>query len=124
MTPERWRRVEEIVTQALDQDTFSRSAFLDETCGGDTALREEVETLLAHEGEAEQVLASAVQGSAALLQDEAAEISGIGPGDRIGVYRIIREIGRGGMGTVYFAEREDEFNKHVAIKLVTRGMDT
>src|SRR5207253_391487 len=45
-------------------------------------------------------------------------------GSRIGPYKIIREIGRGGMGTVYLAARADDFEKRVAIKLIKRGMDT
>jgi serine/threonine protein kinase len=46
-------------------------------------------------------------------------------GKRIGVFEIKKEIGRGGMGTVYLAERADgEFNQTVAIKLIKRGMDT
>lgn len=46
-------------------------------------------------------------------------------GERLGIYRIIREIGRGGMGSVYLASRDDaEFQKEVALKIVKRGMDT
>ena len=78
--------------------------------------------MLALDGQAAGLIEEAIQGSAALFDGEHL---GFQEGERIGVYRVIREIGRGGMGTVYLAERDDEqFKKHVAIKLVTRGMDT
>ncbi len=122
MTPERWARVETILAQALEREPGIRGAFLREACGDDQALREEVESLLSFDSAAEHVVAGAVQQAAEMLELEASEVVQNG---RIGVYRVIREIGRGGMGTVYLAERDDDqFHKKVAIKLVTRGMDT
>jgi serine/threonine protein kinase len=122
MTPEGWQRIEAIVGGALERAATERSSYLDQVCGGDQTLRMEVESLLSFDGEAGQVVAGAVEGAAALFQSDDV---GLAEGDRIGVYRVIREIGRGGMGTVYLAERDDEeFRKQVAIKLVTRGLDT
>lgn len=86
--------------------------------------------LLASAPEAEAALGDSVDTFAApLLADLAAEASdddaALAPGIRVGPYRIVREIGRGGMGVVYLAERADqEFQKRVALKVVKRGMDT
>lgn len=122
LTPERWSRIEEVVHSALEHDERSRAAYLNNVCGDDAALRAEVESLLAFDGEAPQAIAGIVQGSAALFDAGRASLA---VGERVGAYRVVREIGRGGMGTVYLAERDDEqFHKRVAIKLVTRGMDT
>jgi len=125
-TPDRWQRIEAIVMEAIERSTAARAAFLEDACGDDPGLRQEAESLLSHAGEADRVLADAVEGSAVLFQSDAPDAWGLGlaEGERIGAYRIIRQIGRGGMGTVYLADRDDEFHKQVAIKLVTRGMDT
>ena len=59
------------------------------------------------------------------FEEKVAEAGGALADSRLGVYRLVREIGRGGMGSVYLAVRaDDEYHKRVAIKLVKRGMDT
>jgi serine/threonine protein kinase len=122
VTPESWKRVESVLEGALDLAATERSVYLDRECGGDTTMRREIETLLSYEAEAGEVVAGAVENAAELFQTP--EL-GLTAGERIGVYRVVREIGRGGMGTVYLAERDDhQFQRQVAIKLVTRGMDT
>jgi serine/threonine protein kinase len=64
-------------------------------------------------------IAAAVETEASLLLDSPR------PGERLGAYRIVREIGRGGMGAVYLAVRNDElYHKQLAINVVKRGMDT
>ena len=122
MSASDWGRIEAIVAGALECDPAERQAYLEEACGRDQALRQEVESLLACDTVAGESIASAVQ-------EGARRVLGVDPGfaegQRIGVYRVIREIGHGGMGTVYLAERDDDqFQKQVAIKVVTRGMDT
>jgi len=105
----------------MEKEGSDRASYLQQACGDDEELRREAESLLSFESQAEAVIAGTVQGAAALFEDD----SGLAEGDRLGVYRIVREIGRGGMGTVYLAERDDEqFQKQVAIKLVTQGLDT
>src|SRR6266576_2963398 len=131
MTPIRWHQVEEIFQAALDLVPEQRVRYLSEVCPDDADLRRDVEDLLAQHdsagdlleqplyGETDLSVLSAI-GSIATDDDEDPMI-----GRRLGVYRIEREIGRGGMGAVYEALRVDqEFNKRVAIKLVKRGMDT
>jgi serine/threonine protein kinase/predicted negative regulator of RcsB-dependent stress response len=114
MKPERWRKVEEVFQSALERDEQEREAFLDQACAGDASLRREVESLIAADEQAGSFI------DAPSLAPEEEYLSG----RRIGPYRVIREIGHGGMGSVYLAEREDEYRKQVAIKLVRRGMDS
>jgi non-specific serine/threonine protein kinase/serine/threonine-protein kinase len=99
--------VKAIVADALERDREERAAFLAEACAGDAGLRAEVETLLRADE----------PGGGFLDLDRRPE--------QIGPYRIAREIGRGGMGTVYLGERADgQFDQRVAIKVIKRGMDT
>ena len=101
-------------------DTGPRQRFLDSACAEDTELRAEIDVLLAHRvdtgsDEMEQCVADA-----SLLRLDA---EGAQAGSRIGPYRILREIGRGGMGAVYLAERDDEhYRQQVAIKLIKPGL--
>jgi serine/threonine protein kinase/tetratricopeptide (TPR) repeat protein len=128
----RWQKIEDIFQTALDKPTPEMcAAYLAEACAGDEKLREEAENLLVQFDEAEGY-ADATEAdpdeeksllSALLNTDKDADDPVIG--NRLGAYRVEAEIGRGGMGTVYLAVRDDkEFNKKVAVKLVKRGMDT
>src|SRR5579864_4646036 len=101
-----WRRVKDIVADALDLPRSRRAAFLDARCA-DASIRREVDALLSSDD---------LDGP--FLEVEQAP-------DRLGPYRMINEIGRGGMGAVYLAERDDgQFEQRVAIKVIKRGMDT
>lgn len=116
---DRWRALEQLFDEAVELDVASRAALLDRVCAADPSLRAGVERLLAWHGRAAGFLERpplAVAGEAA---------SGERAGARIGPYRLVRELGRGGMGAVYLAERDDEQYRHqVAIKLVKGGLDT
>ena len=122
MQAERWQRVENILQSAIDCASEQRSDFLDEACGGDDELRREIESLLALNDKSGFTDASAFDEAIASLERRSAEMDG----ERIiGCYRVLREIGRGGMGSVYLAARaDDQFQKLVAIKIIRRGLDT
>jgi eukaryotic-like serine/threonine-protein kinase len=118
VNPERWQRIKELFGSALEQEHGERSAFLRKACGQDDELRTELESLLAS-FDSNKSTAGGSAPSASPTHSVAAA------GQNIGRYRIIRQIGSGGMGAVYLAVRaDDEFNKRVAIKLVQAGIDT
>ncbi len=125
MTSERWKEVKDLFASALEQDAGKRAAFLDEVCRGDQGLRLEVESLLASHAESGDFIEKpAVSTDTTFLPDSAEEEEDADIGRRIGAYRTVKEIGRGGMGAVYLAVRaDDEFERRVAIKLIRRGME-
>ena len=122
MDPERFRQIENLFHSALECDPARRSAFLDAACLSDSALRREVESLLAsYEKEGFTEAPAFAEALQILDEREAPSLTG----QQIGPYKVIREIGHGGMGTVYLASRADQaFEKQVAIKLIKRGHDT
>lgn len=127
MTPERWQRIEQIFQDAVDLPAPDRDAFLARSCAGDHDLRAEVDKLILQYDESgdfieePMVERSGLQDLAKLIDDDRDPMIG----KVLGVYRIEREVGRGGMGAVYEATRIDgEFRHRVAVKLVKRGMDT
>ncbi len=123
MSSEHYRRVKEVFSAAVEHQTGERAAFLAHACAGDPNLRGEVESLLAHDHPAENFIEeSAFEVAARLMADSETRSP---EGSSIGRYRVLRELGRGGMGVVYLAEREGgQFHQQVAIKVVKRGLDT
>ncbi len=120
-----WSHVERLFLASADLDAAERARFLDQACAGDAGLRAEVESLVEADRKAAAGLAAAVGYAAAeLLEDESGDADAMN-GLRLGAYRVVRQIGRGGMGAVYLATRDDQqYSKQVAIKIVKRGMDT
>ena len=114
-----WADVKQILDLALEIDRDKRAEFLDRR-EIPAEIRAEVESLLAYEDGAEGMMQlSAVAFSLDLLEDDALA------GQQIGAYKIIGEIGHGGMGAVYLAERADgKFSQRVALKLLKREMNT
>jgi serine/threonine protein kinase len=123
----RWRQMQEVLDVALESDPASWPSILDESCSADPELRREVEALLARLGTAEGFLDSPPAALAAALVAEAREQSSAETYEdrRIGPYRIVRQIGRGGMARVFLAERADgHFEQRVALKLLRPGLDS
>ncbi len=122
MTPDQWQRVKEVLQDAIECDACERVELLNQACGDDTELRRQVEELLA----SDERMGHFLEGSAANLS-AAADLALLDEsmvGRHLGAYKILSEIGRGGMGTVYLAERADgQFRKSVAIKLVRPDLD-
>src|SRR5687768_1245832 len=125
MTPaaERYRRIQELFEAVVDLPPAERTAMLEKRCEGDTALRQEVEAMLAADA---QTTSFGEQPAFVIPKDLFPEENKEHlAGQRFGVYQVIREIGRGGLGAVYLAARaDDEYRKEVAIKLIRRGLDT
>ena len=119
---ERERRLDEIYSAALKQDASRRPEFLRQACGGDTALRQEVESLLGDE-----------RNLGEFLEKPALEAANVGmaggderwlAGQRLGPYDLLEPIGEGGMGEVWLAEQKQPVRRRVALKLIKAGMDT
>jgi serine/threonine protein kinase len=120
---ERWARVKELFEAAVDLDPNERTALLAKECGGDEALRDEIESLLKSDEQAGSFIEQPVFAIPRELFPNNVEEPFVAR--QFGAYRVIREIGRGGLGAVYLAARaDDEYRKQVAIKLVRRGLDT
>ena len=117
--PDRRQRVEELCDAALDRDVSERAAFVAAACGGDEALRREVEALLAHAPGAEEFLEATVGQVAAHVL--AAEPGASLLGRQIGSYTILSLLGKGGMGEVYRA-RDSKLGRDVAIKVVAHAL--
>ena len=112
-------RLSEIFDRAVELSGDERDRYLEEACGSRADLRAAVEALLAQDALVDGPLDASLDDLVELVLEDEPRLEELGP------YRIVREVGRGGMGTVYLAERKDGlFDKRVAIKVVRRGMDT
>ena len=113
------KRLESIFLAAVELDGEARRRYLQNACQGDSGLLADVQEMLAADAQGSAIFDQTLRVAVEHAVEPTLE------GVHVGSYRIIREIGRGGMGTVYLAERaDDEFEKRVAIKVIKRGMDT
>jgi serine/threonine protein kinase/predicted Zn-dependent protease len=120
---ERWQQLEALVDAALDLPAAEREVWLRAACATDAALYQEVIQLLEAGERPDAFLEPLITLGADLIQPEI-EASASLPEKplRVGPYRIVRELGRGGMGIVYLAEREEHFQQQVALKVIRRGL--
>ena len=110
MTPERWRKIEEIYHAAQEREPGERGTFVSEACCGDTELKGQIEAMLAQDS------------GGGILDKPADDLvpeSSISPSTRLGPYQIVSRIGNGGMGEVWKA-RDSRLNRDVAIKISAR----
>jgi serine/threonine-protein kinase len=124
----RWLRIAPILDAVLELPVTERRTFLDRACDGDAALARELEELLAEASAPDGFLDTpAIERAAPLILDierdvERAPANAL-HGHIVGRYRLLTELGEGGMGVVYLAERIDgQFDQQVAIKLVKQGV--
>ena len=96
-----------------------RRAFLDEACAGNEAQRQRVERLLDADDRTAGILERGPDGATTPH-----EPPGERPGDRVGPYKLLQQIGEGGMGAVYMAEQEQPVRRRVALKIIKPGMDS
>ena len=118
--PADWPRVKALFAQALDLPEADRARWIAEQCADDAATLAELRSLLAAQsGPHSDFLSEGGRLIAPALAARGIEGGGPGAGARIGPYRLLREIGAGGMGRVFLAERADgQFTRQVALKLI------
>ncbi|HUI07399.1 MAG TPA: serine/threonine-protein kinase, partial [Verrucomicrobiae bacterium] len=108
---------------ALALPADQRAAYLDRACSGQPDLRQSVEALLEANDRADDFLAEPAVTRAAISPASSAAPAEK-PGDKIGRYKLLQQIGEGGCGVVYMAEQEEPVQRRVALKIIKLGMDT
>ncbi len=119
LAPNSWPRIKELFEEATDLPSPARARLL---AGEPETVRREVESLLAADARTANFIEKPV---ASIPEEFLSDREDSLIGKQLGAYRIVRELGRGGLGVVYLAARaDDQFQKQVAIKLIKRGLDT
>jgi eukaryotic-like serine/threonine-protein kinase len=115
----------EVFNVALELSGRERAEYLDKACAGEAALRQRVEELLQASAES----CPSLEGAPAVSPGPGRSVRQTSviaekPGDRIGRYKLLQQIGEGGCGIVYMAEQEEPVRRRVALKVIKLGMDT
>src|SRR5712691_9755606 len=118
--PIRWKRIKEVLQQALEQEPHKREQFVREICDGDPALCAEVESLLSAHQDAGSFIesppfAALTESAEAAVRSAWDRQGALKPGDRVGTYEVIEFLAAGSMGEVYRA-RDTRLHRDVAIK--------
>ena len=118
----RHQRLTDIYLEACDLQGEERMAYLDQACGDDLSLREEVEAMLATHSNSGNDLDGLLEGEPTLLRDLLTDMNKAKLPSHIGGYRVVKELGRGGFGTVYLAIRDSGgLQERVALKVLHEG---
>ena len=125
-TPDRERQAEAVFAATLDVPTADRPAAIAAACGDDVDLRRRVDALADALRRADGFLSDPTAGDATIGAGPPLTVAPIGerPGDRIGPYHLLEQIGEGGFGVVFKAEQERPVRRLVALKVIKLGMDT
>src|SRR5260221_4168069 len=111
-----------VFTEALRLPPEDRDRYLDKACKADVQFRRRVEALIQAYEQAGDFLGRPAGGRPGRASQ--ASPAGEKPGDRIGHYKLLQQIGEGGCGVVYMAEQEEPVRRRVALKIIKPGMDT
>ena len=121
ITHDRWQRIKEIFYSAQDRTPAERSDYLNEVCGDDASMRDEVEALLTADADNENFLTSpAYEFAAGMLASEPSEFAA---GQTVGRYEVLCPLGAGGMGQIYLA-RDTQLGRNIALKLIAQEFAT
>jgi non-specific serine/threonine protein kinase/serine/threonine-protein kinase len=125
----RTNQAKSIFLNAIEIQSYAhRKEYLDRECAGDEGLAEEVAELMDHALRMGEFLASphdrSVSADAASVDRTIDAAKASRPGDQVGPYKLLQEVGAGGMGTVWMAEQQEPVRRRVALKLIKEGMDS
>ncbi|HJX92215.1 MAG TPA: protein kinase [Pyrinomonadaceae bacterium] len=115
MTPDRWQQIDKLFQVVVELAPIERGTFLDSSCAGDEELRREVESLITSDEYGVSFIDAPAFGAAATLLTDTQPV--LCDGQQFGQYKIVRLIGRGGMGEVYLAF-DEKLKRNIALKLL------